>query len=99
MQSISTARHVLQERFCLLLLVLLILSMPAFALINGRVPTASSVKLLLKEISILGNDDVGPGVMPGSGLQIEWNVKADFPNLLEANCRLRVLADDFDIEN
>lgn len=38
--------------------------------------------------------DVGPGVMPGTGLQIEWDAGADYPDLVESNCRLRVLADD-----
>ncbi|MBM4118251.1 hypothetical protein FJ251_11025 [bacterium] len=38
--------------------------------------------------------DVGPGVMPGLGLQIAWNAGVDCPGLIAANCRLRVLADD-----
>ncbi len=36
----------------------------------------------------------GAGVLPGSGLQIEWNAGVDFPGFTEAACRLRVMADD-----
>ncbi len=38
--------------------------------------------------------DVGAGVMPGSGLHIEWNAGMDMPGLMDSNCRLRVFADD-----
>jgi formylglycine-generating enzyme required for sulfatase activity len=42
--------------------------------------------------------DVGAGVLPGSGKHIVWNAGADFPGLSSATCRLRVTADDGQIE-
>jgi len=40
--------------------------------------------------------DVGTGVMPGAGLHIVWDMAADFPGLVDANCQVRVMADDSD---
>ena len=42
--------------------------------------------------------DVGAGVLPGIGKHIVWNAGADFPGLSSATCRLRVTADDGQVE-
>ncbi len=42
--------------------------------------------------------DIGDGVLPGIGKHIVWNAGADFPGLSSATCRLRVTADDGQVE-
>jgi formylglycine-generating enzyme required for sulfatase activity len=42
--------------------------------------------------------DVGGGVLPGIGKHMVWNAGADFPGLSSPTCRLRVTADDGQIE-
>jgi hypothetical protein len=42
--------------------------------------------------------DVGTGVLPGSGKQIVRDAGADFPGLSSPTCRLRVTADDGQID-
>jgi hypothetical protein len=37
---------------------------------------------------------VGAGVLPGAALHLAWNAGTDFPGFSNANCRLRVTADD-----
>jgi formylglycine-generating enzyme len=42
--------------------------------------------------------DVGVAVLPGPGRHIIWNAGADFPGLSSPTCRLRVTADDGQID-
>jgi formylglycine-generating enzyme required for sulfatase activity len=42
--------------------------------------------------------DVGVGVLPGTGKHIVWDAGADFPGLSSPTCRLRVTADDGQVE-
>jgi formylglycine-generating enzyme required for sulfatase activity len=42
--------------------------------------------------------DVGAGVLPGASRHIVWNASTDFPGFSNPTCRLRVTADDGQIE-